>query len=376
MSQLKPSSSGQRARRHRRLMQLNPAAKSLSQHTVHRFQGVLNRSLRRNLFTNLRIRISTSPLDSRPGSSVKHMHMPTLIRLKRKGASPRFAFSAFYNLFHHKQFIWEKYPYSTSGLPARPSGCTFNQLFNTSPGSRPLSPASAARTLHLSEDQLPTVVVTFHSANLCSRLQHNCKFFCVDLGLKKTCLLLPPEKMQVRLKSETVTLGVPMDPVGTYVEPKDCNALITEPEVIAIHTRKFYVKLPHLPHSQTHHSPHNGPADASCMQSTTCTSTSQSSEPFASTSYTLHCSPQCDKCSLRTPTYHQHYSPTPIRTQHPSSMLCPKAISHLGYQTISTPSPLTTTTNTASSSPSSYNTLHDSTHVHSSSTLGPGYLRC
>ena len=169
-----------------------------------------------------------------------HLNIPTLTRLKRKGASPRFAFSAFYNLFHHKQFIWVKYPYSTSGLPARPARCTFNQLFNTHPGSLPFSPASAARTLHLSEDQLPTVVATFHSANLCSRLQPNCKFFYVDLGLKKTCLLIPPEKMQVRLKSDTVKLGVPMDPVGTYVEPKDCNALITEPEVITINTRQFH----------------------------------------------------------------------------------------------------------------------------------------
>ena len=131
-----------------------------------------------------------------------------------------------------------------------------------------------------------------------------------------------------------------------------------------------------LPHSQTRHSPHNDPVDTGCMQSTTCTSTSQFSEPLAPTLYSLLCLPQCDKCSLRTSTYHQHYSPAPIRTQHSNSMLCSKAISHLGYQTFSTPSPLTTTTNTASSSPSSYNTLHDSTHVHSSSTLGPGYLRC
>jgi UPF0176 protein len=65
-----------------------------------------------------------------------------------------------------------------------------------------------------------------------------------DLEHKESfCAEIPFEKMKVRLKPEIVKLGVPVDPterVGTYVEPKDWNALITDPEVITIDTRNFY----------------------------------------------------------------------------------------------------------------------------------------
>lgn len=55
---------------------------------------------------------------------------------------------------------------------------------------------------------------------------------------------MPFDRMKVRLKKEIVTLGVPeVDPnaqVGTYVEPKDWNALISDPEVVVIDTRNQY----------------------------------------------------------------------------------------------------------------------------------------
>ena len=51
-------------------------------------------------------------------------------------------------------------------------------------------------------------------------------------------------RMKVRLKKEIVTMGVPgTDPnkiVGTYVEPEDWNALISQPDVITIDTRNDY----------------------------------------------------------------------------------------------------------------------------------------
>lgn len=51
-------------------------------------------------------------------------------------------------------------------------------------------------------------------------------------------------RMKVRLKKEIVTLGVEgIDPnreVGTYVEPKDWNELINDPDVILVDTRNDY----------------------------------------------------------------------------------------------------------------------------------------
>ncbi|MGI9408124.1 MAG: rhodanese-related sulfurtransferase [Hyphomicrobiaceae bacterium] len=51
-------------------------------------------------------------------------------------------------------------------------------------------------------------------------------------------------RMKVRLKKEIVTMGVPdIDPnrsVGTYVEPENWNALISDPDVIVIDTRNQY----------------------------------------------------------------------------------------------------------------------------------------
>ncbi len=54
----------------------------------------------------------------------------------------------------------------------------------------------------------------------------------------------PFDRLKVRLKREIVTLGVPeVNPnnqVGTYVSPKEWNALISDPEVVVIDTRNDY----------------------------------------------------------------------------------------------------------------------------------------
>ncbi|MEM6581785.1 MAG: rhodanese-related sulfurtransferase [Pseudomonadota bacterium] len=55
---------------------------------------------------------------------------------------------------------------------------------------------------------------------------------------------LPFHRMKVKLKKEIVTMGVPgINPnrlVGTYVAPKDWNALVNDPEVLLIDTRNEY----------------------------------------------------------------------------------------------------------------------------------------
>ena len=55
---------------------------------------------------------------------------------------------------------------------------------------------------------------------------------------------MPFYRMKVRLKKEIVTMGVdgidPNDVVGTYVDPDDWNALITDPDTVLIDTRNDY----------------------------------------------------------------------------------------------------------------------------------------
>ncbi|TWH00146.1 UPF0176 protein [Mesorhizobium sp. J18] len=55
---------------------------------------------------------------------------------------------------------------------------------------------------------------------------------------------MPFRRMKVRLKKEIVTMGVegvdPLASVGTYVEPRDWNALIADPDTILIDTRNDY----------------------------------------------------------------------------------------------------------------------------------------
>ena len=58
------------------------------------------------------------------------------------------------------------------------------------------------------------------------------------------CEEMPFKRLKVRLKSELITLGDPtVDPrkiVGTYVDPKDWNQLIQDPNVTVIDTRNDY----------------------------------------------------------------------------------------------------------------------------------------
>lgn len=55
---------------------------------------------------------------------------------------------------------------------------------------------------------------------------------------------LPFHRSKVKLKKEIVTMGVegidPLRVVGTYVAPKDWNALISDPDVILVDTRNDY----------------------------------------------------------------------------------------------------------------------------------------
>jgi len=55
---------------------------------------------------------------------------------------------------------------------------------------------------------------------------------------------MPFYRMKTRLKREIVTMGVegidPNNIVGTYVDPKDWNALINDPDVVLIDTRNDY----------------------------------------------------------------------------------------------------------------------------------------
>lgn len=67
----------------------------------------------------------------------------------------------------------------------------------------------------------------------------------IDLDYKESYVDKPPfNRTKVKLKKEIVTMGVAgIDPkrvVGTYVNPKDWNALISDPEVLLIDTRNDY----------------------------------------------------------------------------------------------------------------------------------------
>lgn len=68
---------------------------------------------------------------------------------------------------------------------------------------------------------------------------------CADVDVKfSSASSMPFHRMKVRLKREIVTMGQPdIDPrhtVGTYVDPREWNALIADPETIVIDTRNDY----------------------------------------------------------------------------------------------------------------------------------------
>ena len=63
------------------------------------------------------------------------------------------------------------------------------------------------------------------------------------MGHKESyCDILPFGRTKVRLKTETISLGEPVDlsQVGTYIEPKDWDALISDPNTIILDTRNDY----------------------------------------------------------------------------------------------------------------------------------------
>ena len=68
---------------------------------------------------------------------------------------------------------------------------------------------------------------------------------CSDIDVKLSSAAdMPFHRTKVRLKREIVTIGEPaIDPksgAGTYVEPQDWNALISDPDTIIIDTRNAY----------------------------------------------------------------------------------------------------------------------------------------
>lgn len=56
------------------------------------------------------------------------------------------------------------------------------------------------------------------------------------------CEKKPFKRMKVRLKKETISIGeeCPLGMVGEYIDPKDWNQLIADPETIVIDTRNVY----------------------------------------------------------------------------------------------------------------------------------------
>lgn len=68
---------------------------------------------------------------------------------------------------------------------------------------------------------------------------------CADIEHKESWALeMPFNRLKVRLKREIVSMGVEdIDPnqiVGTYVEPRDWNELISDPDTVVIDTRNDY----------------------------------------------------------------------------------------------------------------------------------------
>ncbi|MEM8790325.1 MAG: rhodanese-related sulfurtransferase [Pseudomonadota bacterium] len=68
---------------------------------------------------------------------------------------------------------------------------------------------------------------------------------CADLDCKESrAAEIPFRRLKVRLKKEIVTLGIdgvdPNNAVGTYVDPKDWNAVVDDPDTVVIDTRNDY----------------------------------------------------------------------------------------------------------------------------------------
>ena len=74
-------------------------------------------------------------------------------------------------------------------------------------------------------------------------LRSDSRFSATDVK-ESTAKEMPFRRARVRLKREIVTMGVdgidPLDVVGTYVDPKDWNDLIQDPDVTLVDTRNDY----------------------------------------------------------------------------------------------------------------------------------------
>lgn len=89
-------------------------------------------------------------------------------------------------------------------------------------------------TIAGSDDGIAAVLAHIRAMPGCSEIE--AKF--------SRAVAMPFHRMKVRVKREIVTMGEPhLDPlqgVGTYVAPRDWNALIDDPETIVIDTRNAY----------------------------------------------------------------------------------------------------------------------------------------
>ncbi len=97
-----------------------------------------------------------------------------------------------------------------------------------------LAPEGINGTIAGSREAIDSVLALLRSDDRLADLEHK----------ESYADALPFERMKVRLKQEIVTLGMPeVDPseqVGTYVDPAEWNALISDPDVTVIDARNDY----------------------------------------------------------------------------------------------------------------------------------------
>jgi UPF0176 protein len=101
-------------------------------------------------------------------------------------------------------------------------------------GTLLVAPEGLNGTLAGTRVGIDTVLVAIRALPGCAEIEH-----------KESCAVtMPFKRLKVRLKREIVTMGVPdIDPVhrvGTYVEPQQWNALISDPDVVVIDTRNDF----------------------------------------------------------------------------------------------------------------------------------------
>ncbi len=100
-------------------------------------------------------------------------------------------------------------------------------------GSILLAPEGVNGTIAGTKDGIDALLAALRALPGCAGLEHK----------ESTAEEQPFLRMKVRLKKEIVTMGVDVDAqaeVGTYVDPKDWNALISDPDVALIDTRNAY----------------------------------------------------------------------------------------------------------------------------------------